>query len=407
MINNVIQQEGQQQHQEQEEEEHQEPDVVSLNDACEAGDLEQVKMIVEAPEMEVDLGEIDGVGWTPLHFAVHGGNVDVVRYLIDDKGADLDSILGTREGQEALNFAIKDGHQGIVKYLADNCGEAMMDAKNDDKLRPLHLACLGGHPEITRYLVETHHVDVHAADSDGWTAIHYASLAGDLDIVRFLAEDHSAETDVAEVDGWTPLHCASKNGHAEIVKYLLEDRHADRDALVFNVEQNALHLASGEGCLDVVKYLLEEQDFRVDAPSSDGDEPIHLAATYGQVNIVRYFIETQCVGDNQARFDMLFSVNDKGQNPCDIAAACRIEEEDAEEYANVELVDYLKSYVAPLAVPSTSENDGEPCVKLNPELAEGQQLELAKQTFNLIQGTEVHAVVHYIMGYLCLSDVRR
>jgi ankyrin repeat protein len=391
-------------HQERPQEQQEPGDVLSLNDACEAGDLEQVKIIVEAPEMEADLTEIDDINWTPLHFAIRGGNVDVVRYLIDDKGADLDSILNTTEGQEALNFAIKDGCLEIVNYLAENGGEAMMDAKNgDDKLRPLHLACLGGQAGITRYLVESHSVDVHAVDTDGWTAVHYASLAGDLDSVRFLVEEQSVESDVAEVDGWTPLHCASKNGHIDIVKYLVEDQHVDCDALVLNVQQNALHLAASEGYLDVVQYLVEEQGFLVNSPSSDGDQAIHLAASFGQLDILKYFIETHCGDDNQARFNMLFSSNEKGENAHDITV-CRIEDED-EEYANVELVDYLESYVAPLAVPASAD-DGEPCVKLNPELTEDQR-KLAEETFSLIQDTEVHAVAHHIMGYLCLLDVRR
>lgn len=378
-------------------------DELTLNQACEAGDLDRVKKIFQAPDFQIDIDEVNDDNWAPLHFAIRGGNVDLIRYLIDERGADLDTVCASEEGQEVLHFTITDGNLGMVKYIAENGGETMMDAEGESDLRPLHLACLEGHSEIIRYLVEEHKADVNARDDDGWTSMHYTCLYGNLETVRFLVEDYDAETDFAEVDGWTPLHCAATNkGHVDVVRYLLEEQNCDRDALVKKVNQNALHLAASEGSLNVVKYLVEEQGFDVNELSSDGDNSFLLAATYGQLEITRYFIEECCAQDSQARFNMLFATNDYDQNAYDIAARC-VENDD--EYADADLVDYLKSHVAPLAVSAAGDDEGGACVKLNPEL-KGEQRNLAEQTYKLIESTEVHEVAHHIMGFLCLTDVR-
>jgi ankyrin repeat protein len=386
--------------QETNEEEH--PQML-LYEACKEGDLEQVKQILEKPDLEADIEGTDNDNWKPLHHAIHGGNMEVIRYLVNEKGAILGSIIDTEEGHEAFMFAVTDGHLEVVKYIAENGGEDMMDKENDYDLRPLHLACLWGHFDIVKYLVEEQDVYTDAVDGrDGWTGLHYASLCGDLDIVRFLAEEHHVDAESTEVDGWTALHCAANTGHVEIVKYLLEQQEVDRDALVKNVDRNALHLAASEGCLDIVKYLVEEQGFDIDEVSSDDDTAYHLAAAYGQLDIVKYFIEERCAGDNEARFNMLFATNNNELTMYNIAVD-RVELED--DYANQEVVDYLYSYVALLAVPSSDE-DEEPCVKLNPELSE-QQRKVTEESYRLLEDTAVHEVAYHIMGYLCLSDVKQ
>mmetsp|Transcript_25685 Transcript_25685/g.42747 ORF Transcript_25685/g.42747 Transcript_25685/m.42747 type:complete len:201 (+) Transcript_25685:1618-2220(+) len=178
-------------------------------------------------------------------------------------------------------------------------------------------------------------------------------------------------------------------------------KEVDRDVVILDVEHNALHLASSEGCLDLVRYLVKEQGFDANKLSSEGDSPLHLAAPHGHLDIIKYFVEEYCAADSQARFNMLFATDENSQTAYAIALY-RVDRED--EYANEELVKYVQSYVTPLAVPAYCHDD-EPCVKLNPDLTEDQR-EVAQQTYNLIDSTEAHAVVHHIMGYLCLSDVK-
>lgn len=84
--------------------------TTSIYDACNDGDLELVRRVLQDQQQDSNIYEADGDDWTPLHHAIHGGNVDLIKYLVREKGADLDSITTTEEGQEALHFAITDGH---------------------------------------------------------------------------------------------------------------------------------------------------------------------------------------------------------------------------------------------------------------------------------------------------------
>ena len=157
--------------------------ILSLQDACVEGALGVVKQILD--QGVIDVNEKDGVNWTPLHHAIQGGNLDVVQYLVDEKGANFNDITMTREGQEALHFACSDGRLDVIKYIAEHGGQHMMHATNDTNMRPILLASLGGCYDIVQYLLEECHVNVHVADNDQWTPLHYACTSGDLQTVRY------------------------------------------------------------------------------------------------------------------------------------------------------------------------------------------------------------------------------
>ena len=38
--------------------------------------------------------EIDGDDWAPIHHAIYGGSLELIRYLVDEKGASICSIIG-------------------------------------------------------------------------------------------------------------------------------------------------------------------------------------------------------------------------------------------------------------------------------------------------------------------------
>lgn len=55
--------------------------------------------------------------WTPMHFAVLGGNPEAVRYLISkDIGVNNRTVLG----QSPLHFAAQAGNEFIIAILVEN-----------------------------------------------------------------------------------------------------------------------------------------------------------------------------------------------------------------------------------------------------------------------------------------------
>lgn len=55
----------------------------SLYEACADGNLDQVKTLLQ--DSDTNVNEMDGDDWTPLHHAIHGGNVDLVKFLVEEK----------------------------------------------------------------------------------------------------------------------------------------------------------------------------------------------------------------------------------------------------------------------------------------------------------------------------------
>lgn len=269
----------------------------------------------------------------PLHHAIQGGDLEIIRYLIEEKGADIVPTMDTDEGLDALNLSIMDGHLNVIKYISDHYVDArlLLNARNDSCLTSLLVTALEGHVEIMRYLVEEHDADITIADDDGWSALHYACLAGDLSCVQYLVSlSKSAAVDLLNVkgtDGWMPLHCAANSGHLHVVRYLLEECPIERDALIDGLDQNVLHLDVSEGCWEVTKYLIEEQGYDMNTLSSGGKAPLHLACIYGHARIAQYLIEEALLISHktrksrcEARHHMLFSKTSSNLSPYDSAS---------------------------------------------------------------------------------------
>ena len=63
--------------------------------------------------------------------------------------------------------------------------------------------------------------DVNAVDDAKWTPLHVAALRGNVSIIEFLV-DRGAKLNAKTQRKWTPLHVAVKAKHDEAVKLLLE-----------------------------------------------------------------------------------------------------------------------------------------------------------------------------------------
>ena len=84
-----------------------------------AGDLSELKEIVkEVNEIRKDFAKLslNKYGWTPLHAACYFGKTDIVKYLIEEKGADPN--LSNDNGWHSVIFAVMGGTgYEVLKYL--------------------------------------------------------------------------------------------------------------------------------------------------------------------------------------------------------------------------------------------------------------------------------------------------
>ncbi|SFV61405.1 inversin protein alternative isoform, putative [hydrothermal vent metagenome] len=75
-------------------------------------DIEGFKKLMDSLE---DVNLQDKYGWTPLHLAIRRGREEMVRYLVEEKGADIN--IQDTSGWTPLMEAIMDDFEEIVKYL--------------------------------------------------------------------------------------------------------------------------------------------------------------------------------------------------------------------------------------------------------------------------------------------------
>jgi ankyrin repeat protein len=186
----------------------------------------------------------------------------------------------------------------------------------------LRSACMSGHLDMVRYLVETCQTNVEAADVDGANAVHYACHGGHLAVLKYLVESCGADVEATNRrNGWTTLHTACfRNGNVDMIRYLVETCHVNVLALTDD-GSNMVHLACRNGHFDAVRYIVEYGQNNVDgadtatvmridinARNHDGDTALILACgTFKapDMELIQYLVET-CLAD-------IAAVNEKGQ----------------------------------------------------------------------------------------------
>ncbi|XP_030844117.1 ankyrin-3-like [Strongylocentrotus purpuratus] len=212
-------------------------------------------------------------GSTSLQYAIQGGNLAAVRYLIT-QGAEVNE--SNNAGWTALHVAAQMGRLYIVDYLLEQGAEV---TKGDfDDISPLHVAAFVGHCDVTEHLLRRGAEVNGATKEKGSTALHVGVQNGHRDITKGLL-NHGADVDATDHDGWTPLHIAVQNGHIDVMKCLLQQL-ADVSK-VTKKGSSALHLSAANGHTDVTRYLLEHgSEVNLIKP---GKTALQLAAEQDQV----------------------------------------------------------------------------------------------------------------------------
>ena len=153
-----------------------------LHDAVKAGDMAQVKQLIE---QGADVNEDDPRLGTPLHQAAMGGSREMAELLIA-AGADVE-VVNYRWGTP-LKAAASKGNAAVAAALIAHGAD--VQAGDDHGLTPLHAAAERGHVAVVALLVENG-ADVNArsiqeGNRPGYTPVISAGQFGHFDIVDLL-----------------------------------------------------------------------------------------------------------------------------------------------------------------------------------------------------------------------------
>ncbi len=199
---------------------------------------------------QADVNARESDGMTPLHWAAHHGDADIVATLIE-AGADVAST--TRYGVTPIWLAAHDGHAAVVETLL-RAGAAPDTSRGDTGESVLMIASRGGHTGVMERLIaydadvrvrdpirrqtalmwaaaEGHPsalvllvaagADLEARSSTGMTPLMFAIRSGDIAVTRMLL-DLGADLAATAPDGTTMLMLSILNAHWEQAEFLLE-----------------------------------------------------------------------------------------------------------------------------------------------------------------------------------------
>eukprot|EP00930_Biecheleria_cincta_P040252 TRINITY_DN27597_c0_g2_i1.p1 TRINITY_DN27597_c0_g2~~TRINITY_DN27597_c0_g2_i1.p1 ORF type:complete len:960 (-),score=139.10 TRINITY_DN27597_c0_g2_i1:198-3077(-) len=143
-------------------------------------DISSIQKLLESNRACVSACEQD-FGWTPVHFAAHCGNVQLLRLLLESD-ADVDACC----------------RQGNV---------------------PLHVAARCGHVDVATLLF-AHGAEINARNVQGWTPLMWCAIAGFHSLASLLV-DADADVTVQDASGRTACMWAARHGHAGMVRMFL------------------------------------------------------------------------------------------------------------------------------------------------------------------------------------------
>ncbi|KAJ2852072.1 palmitoyltransferase akr1 [Coemansia brasiliensis] len=246
------------------------PEPDNLWIAAQRGELEKLKQLMDAEDVPVDT--VDGRGNSILHVAVLGGFIDVVRYLVEEKGANV-NIVSKEYDAPPLFWAIFHHRIDALVYLIDHGADPTMRDSTGNSA--LHAAVHSGSFPILAYLLSTqlsalgNSVDI--ADSYKMTPLMWACYQSKQDMAELLL-NMGASVSCQDQSGKSPLHFALMSSLPSL-KIILLAKGADPNLRDFGTSttddgtaaagQSPRELAAAHGMLAVFDgYIRDAAEIR-------------------------------------------------------------------------------------------------------------------------------------------------
>jgi len=140
----------------------------SLHYCAEFNRVDIIRALSDAFGGALMLNPKDKQGWTPLHNAVHFGNIECVQELLA-RGASVNSI--NIVGKSALHSAAAQGRVDICQLLLEHGGNPALG--DSTGMTPLHEAAYKDQQQVYEILCQAQGADPQAKDKLGNTAKDY------------------------------------------------------------------------------------------------------------------------------------------------------------------------------------------------------------------------------------------
>jgi ankyrin repeat protein len=188
----------------------------------------------------------------PLTEAVVWGQFPLMKHMIEKYHLDV-NVKG-KDGCSLLHWAVKGGSVEMVDWLIDTYGFDVNEPTENYKTHCLMLATARGWLSLFKHLVHKYHMDPKEVVDD-WNCLQLACHHGYTDLMTELIVNYGCDPQTAKNDGRNCLHLAASQGHVEVVKDLVEKYHLDITAKT--------KVDSSQSFILSVVYELSIEDFCV------------------------------------------------------------------------------------------------------------------------------------------------
>ncbi|KAG7041654.1 ankyrin repeat protein [Colletotrichum scovillei] len=214
-----------------------------------------------------------------IHLAAYFGLIRIFELL---KGTDKTNLnLGDSYGYSPLFYAILGGDEEFLKYLLAQGGLELNKKAGPDRYHmfPLQIAVECGNKAAVRDLIRTNRVHLDAKDFLGRTALLHAAYRGNVDIFKLLVE--TGKVDIIDLNASersnSILRGAVVMGRIEIVKYLVEAQKVDIESQTLAEDTPFFSAISGNQ-LEVARYLHDTGLINPNAANCRGETLLHYVA---------------------------------------------------------------------------------------------------------------------------------
>ena len=232
---------------------------------------------------ELDLGQVypDLDNLTPILYAAKHGAHDFIEFCLSRASAIQRSMLldfSNPAGLTALHYACLYGHVQTAKRLIEY--GAPMFKTTSLQMLPIHMI-FGDQNSVTScemlfHLFLKHPELMSKKTSSNETVAHQAASKGAVDILKVVKSIEPGLLRAKDNYSLTPLLRGVLGNQVEVVKYLLN--HSDLNQKN-SKGQNALHVAVLSSSVEMVTLLLPYFDSHT--PDNDNHSSLHLAEIYG------------------------------------------------------------------------------------------------------------------------------
>ncbi|XP_063712426.1 transient receptor potential cation channel subfamily A member 1-like isoform X2 [Symsagittifera roscoffensis] len=167
------------------------------------------------------LEEKDNFGCTAIHYAVLGGRLKSLGWLLNLQCPEAMVQSKSNLNEFPLHYAARLGrYNACVNLLATRAGMLMLNSRNHRDRTPVMLAAANGYSKVVKLLISRGALLVHN-DLQGYTALHYAAVGGYTHTMHVLLGTKKTLVDMADKEQNTALHVSADKNQPKSIELLL------------------------------------------------------------------------------------------------------------------------------------------------------------------------------------------